>query len=66
MPQPDFFIDIDGVLCDGPNLIEGGPQSLSFLRSQSSRFLLVPNTTRMSALDIVYKLNDIGYKITGV
>jgi HAD superfamily hydrolase (TIGR01450 family) len=65
VPQPDFFIDIDGVLCDGPNLIEGGPQSLSFLRSQSSRFLLVTNTTRMSALDIEYKLNDIGYKITG-
>ena len=64
MPQPDFFIDIDGVLCDGPNLIKGGPESLSFLRSQSSRFLLVTNTTRMSASDIQYKLNGIGYKIS--
>ena len=64
MPQPDFFIDIDGVLCDGPNLIKGGPESLSFLRSQSSRFLLVTNTTRMSASDIEYKLTGIGYKIS--
>lgn len=64
MPQPDFFIDIDGVLCDGAYLIKGGPESLSFLRSQSSRFLLVTNTTRMSALDIQNKLNGIGYKIS--
>tara|TARA_Y100000588_G_scaffold32559_1_gene31844 strand:+ start:2743 stop:3522 length:780 start_codon:yes stop_codon:yes gene_type:complete len=64
VPQPDFFIDIDGVLCDGPNLIKGGPESLSFLRSQSSRYLLVTNTTRMSASDIQYKLNGIGYKIS--
>ena len=63
MPQPDFFIDIDGVLYDGPNLIEGGPESLSFLLSQSSRYLLVTNTTRMSASDIEYKLNGMGYKI---
>ena len=63
MLQPDFFIDIDGVLYDGPNLIEGGPESLSFLLSQSSRYLLVTNTTRMSASDIEYKLNHMGYKI---
>ena len=64
MPQPDFFIDIDGVLCDGPNLIKSGPEALAFLRSQGSRFLLVTNTTRMSASDIEYKLNNIGYKIS--
>jgi len=62
--QPTFFIDIDGVLYDGPNLIEGGPEALACLRAHNSGFLLVTNTTRMSSTDIGQKLGAMGYTVS--
>ena len=48
MPHFDFFIDIDGVLYDGNLPIEGGPETIRFIRSIGGRILLVTYTTRIS------------------
>ena len=64
MSQPTFFIDIDGVLYDGPDLINGGPEALAYLRTKGSGFLLVTNTTRMSSTEIGHRLEGMGYQVS--
>ena len=65
MPHFDFFIDIDGVLYDGNLPIEGGPETIRFIRSIGGRILLVTNTTRMSVRRVEEQLATFGYDIPG-
>ena len=64
MTPPVFFIDIDGVLYSGSQVIEGGPAALEFLRKQHIDFSLVTNTTRMSIADIEQHLKNLGYDVS--
>ncbi len=63
LQRPSFFIDIDGVLYGGSAPVAHGPGVLSYLRSRDFRFLLVTNTSRMSASQIGDKLAALGYEI---
>ena len=65
MSHFDFFIDIDGVLYDGTLPIEGGPETIRFIRSIGGRILLVTNTTRMSVSSVEEQLATFGYDIPG-
>ena len=65
MPHFDFFIDIDGVLYDGNLPIEGGLETIRFIRSIGGRILLVTNTTRMSVRRVEEQLATFGYDIPG-
>lgn len=64
MSNPSFFIDIDGVLYDGPKAIHGGPEAIDFLRANDSQILLVTNTSRKSVDAVVRRLCDLGYGFT--
>jgi len=57
-----FFIDIDGVLYDGPKAIRGGPEAIHFLRANGSPMLLVTNTSRRSVDDVLGRLRGLGYQ----
>ena len=63
LSTPSFFIDIDGVLYGGSAPVSKGPGVLAYLRSRGFPFLLVTNTSRMSASDIQEKLADLGYQV---
>ena len=64
LSTPSFFIDIDGVLYGGSAPVSKGPGVLAYLRSRGFPFLLVTNTSRMSASDIREKLADLGYQVS--
>jgi len=64
LSRPSFFIDIDGVLYGGSAPVSKGPGVLAYLRSRGFPFLLVTNTSRMSASDIQEKLADLGYQVS--
>ena len=53
---PMFFIDIDGVLYSGENVIPGGVESL--------KFSLLTNTSRISVNDIEVRLAMLGYEVS--
>ena len=61
---PMFFIDIDGVLYSGENVIPGGVESLKFLRTKGARFSLLTNTSRISVNDIEVRLAMLGYEVS--
>ena len=63
LSRPSFFIDIDGVLYGGNAPVSQGPGVLSYLRSRGFPFLLVTNTSRMSASQIGDKLTGLGYEV---
>ena len=63
LSTPSFFIDIDGVLYGGSAPVAKGPGVLAYLRGRGFPFLLVTNTSRMSASDIQEKLADFGYQV---
>jgi HAD superfamily hydrolase (TIGR01458 family) len=59
-----FFIDIDGVLYDGNEAIPGGAEAIRYLQGQDIKFLLVTNTSRMSAQQIGSRLNQLDYPVS--
>ena len=63
LSTPSFFIDIDGVLNGGSAPVAKGPGVLTYLRGRGFPFLLVTNTSRMSASDIQEKLAGLGYQV---
>ena len=63
LSRPSFFIDIDGVLYGGSAPVSKGPGVLAYLRSRGFPFLLVTNTSRMSANEIREKLTGLGYRV---
>jgi len=63
LSRPSFFIDIDGVLYGGRAPVSKGPGVLSYLRRRNFPFLLVTNTSRMSASQIGDKLAGFDYQV---
>ena len=63
MKISSFLIDIDGTLYDGEELISGGLEAIADLRRRGLPFLLVTNTTRMPKIEIMGRLDRLGYRI---
>lgn len=59
-----FFIDIDGVLYDGHEAIPGGAEAIRYLQGQGIEFLLVTNTSRISAQQICSRLQQLDYPVS--
>ncbi|TAJ45881.1 TIGR01458 family HAD-type hydrolase [Methanofollis fontis] len=58
------LLDIDGVLYVGDRAVEGGTETIAWLRDEGIPFRCVSNTTRRSRRSIAARLGDLGYDIT--
>lgn len=59
----NLLIDIDGVLSQGNNAIEGAKETIEFLNRKMFNYLLVTNTTRMSKQKLIERLAGFGIKV---
>ncbi len=58
-----LIIDMDGVLWRGQTYLNGVPEFFSFLRTNSTPFLLVTNNSTVTPKNIVCRLEDAGVAI---
>jgi NagD protein len=64
-PPKSYFIDLDGVIIRGNQLIPGAQQFIQRLIARQARFLFLTNNPRYTPVDLQHRLQTMGLNIPG-